>query len=502
MGRTHVRQPQSTHPLVRVRRERKRFEWLPFGRGRAGGGRSSTEPRGPVTRRPWQVPSRDVSVAVLSGGATLAVYSIGAGRTYDYDSSWTVGTFVATRSLLDPFRRQAVFNNHPLFSFLEHLVYSSGARGEAALRVLPLVFGAAAVALVAGWTSRHWGPVAALSGGAVLAANPTYAELSRSVRGYSLVTFSAVCSTILLTRLMRRDEWRSSIGYVVVAAAGIATHLYALFPFAAQAVVVVMHRQVNRRWVARFMFALVVGALAYVRIGERMFVSTRREVHHFRPRFPLDLARALLGGSSGVAILVAVLFLLGLATLPRRDSTIVLATVASLAGVVWLWLQPVDLYPRFFVWAVAAVAVTVSVAVARWPAAVVLVIPAVAIMALGDARHWTQDPLPDRQAARLVDAVRARGRPPCVLPWVRGSLLAYTAAPREVTRPSELSDCDLVLGVLNDSRTLRHRARSEFDHEWSLPARTPILVYSRLSQSTLTQHRPARARRHPRLTSL
>src|SRR5438445_10156212 len=103
-------------------------------------------------------------VGVAAGAVTFGVYLVGSGRSYDYDSSETVGSFIATRSLLDPFRRQLQFNNHPLFSFLEHLVYSAGGKNEAALRVVPAADGAATVGL--------------------LAANPTYAELSRSVRGY------------------------------------------------------------------------------------------------------------------------------------------------------------------------------------------------------------------------------------------------------------------------------------------------------------------------------
>ena len=131
------------------------------------------------------------------GTVTFAVYMLGSGRNYDYDSSETVGTFVATRSLLDPFRRQDVFNNHPLLSFVDHLVYSAGLHGPTALRVLPVLFAAGAVALVAGWATRCWGALAGTCAGAMLAANPLFAFSSRGVRGYSLVTLSAVASTLL-----------------------------------------------------------------------------------------------------------------------------------------------------------------------------------------------------------------------------------------------------------------------------------------------------------------
>src|SRR6266700_1535169 len=60
---------------------------------------------------------RTEALGAAAGLVTFALYMIGAGRSYDYDSSETVGTFVATPSLLDPLRRQLGFNNHPLFSF-------------------------------------------------------------------------------------------------------------------------------------------------------------------------------------------------------------------------------------------------------------------------------------------------------------------------------------------------------------------------------------------------
>jgi hypothetical protein len=69
---------------------------------------------------------------------------------------------------------------------------------------------------------------------------------------------------------------------------------------------------------------------------------------------------------------------------------------------------------------------------------------------------------------------------------VRGSLLAYTAAPHEVTRVRNLARCDLVLGILADSRALRLTARRELPHDWILAATTPYLVFSRLPRSSFS----------------
>ena len=62
------------------------------------------------------------------------MYQIGSGRSLDYDSSLTVGAFVKTHSLLDPLKRQIQLNNHPLFSILEHIVWSLGFHSETYLR--------------------------------------------------------------------------------------------------------------------------------------------------------------------------------------------------------------------------------------------------------------------------------------------------------------------------------------------------------------------------------
>ena len=435
----------------------------------------------------------ETRAAVLAGGAvggvTCALYMLGAGRNYDYDSSQTVGTFIATPSPLDAFRRQTVFNNHPLFSFLDHLVYSAGGHSAAVLRVLPVLFGALAVALVTAWVVRRWGIVAGVSAGFLLAANPAFSFYSRAVRGYSLVTLSAVASTQLLVRLLRRDGGVAGAGYVAAAAAGIATHLYALFPFLAQIVAVSARGAFNGRWFTRFAAALALGALAYVRIGVGMVEAARRQTHHFRPAFPLALARTVLGGTSLAIAVVAALLVLGFAVVLRREVVAAAVALAAAIGAVWLWLQPLDLYPRFLVWLVAAVAALVGAALGRWRWAAGLGAAAVIAIVVVDVPHWTQNPIPDRQAAQLVDTARAHGDRACVLPWIRGSLLAYTRAPHEVTRPQALARCDVVVGILTDSRGLRRAARDTLPYTWTLTAKTPFLVYSRLPRSQLVHGR-------------
>jgi hypothetical protein len=91
-------------------------------------------------------PTLSALAGATAAAATFSFYMVGAERSYDYGSSESVGAFIATRSLLDPFRRQFQFNNHPLFSFLEHLVFSAGGVSETALRALPEAAAATTVA--------------------------------------------------------------------------------------------------------------------------------------------------------------------------------------------------------------------------------------------------------------------------------------------------------------------------------------------------------------------
>ena len=63
---------------------------------------------------------------------TFLAYLPGLGRSLDFDSAQTVGMFVKPGPPWEAFRRQAVFNNHPAFSFFEQLVRVASGRSDAA----------------------------------------------------------------------------------------------------------------------------------------------------------------------------------------------------------------------------------------------------------------------------------------------------------------------------------------------------------------------------------
>ncbi len=423
-------------------------------------------------------PTGAVAVGVLASVVTASFYVLGSGRAYDYDSSESVGSFIATRSLLDPFRRQLQFNNHPLFSFIDHIVYTLGGQSEAALRAFPITVGALTVGIVGYWAANKWGPSAGVIAAALLAANPTFAVLSRSVRGYSLLTFSAVVSTLLLAHVLEDKHRRLMIVYGAVVAIGIATHLYALVFLAAQIAVVAAIRRLDRAWFGTWVCALVLGLAAYLGIARRMLTSGAHEQGVFQPQFPAHAADALLGSSPLAIALLAALTLSVAVRVRRREIVIGLGTIATAIAIVWIS-SPHDLYPRFLVWLIPGVTLIIASSVPRSRLIPVLAGIAVVAMIRIDAHYWTANPVPSLQAARIVLDARKDGDQPCVLPGIRGALIGYTTAPREVSKPGGLSHCGIVLGGAFDPHHLRATARETFRYRWLLPAETPYIVYSR-----------------------
>ena len=99
--------------------------------------------------------------------AVAGLYSIGLGRAWGLDAAVTVHNFIVTPSLFDPFRRQLVYNNHVLFSFVDHLVYSlTGSADERVLRVVPILASALSAGVLADAVARRAGALAAFAAAA------------------------------------------------------------------------------------------------------------------------------------------------------------------------------------------------------------------------------------------------------------------------------------------------------------------------------------------------
>lgn len=397
---------------------------------RSAGRETAHETGGGPQRRPVALITTISAAGFL---LSLAQSLRGGTRSYNYDESVTVGFFVDAEALAG-FTQQRVANNHPLFSVLEQVIWRLGAQTELAMRLLPAGCTAATVAAIAWWTGRRWGPSAAVAAALVLLTNPMFVSYGQQVRGYSLFVLAAAISTIALIEIESRpadDQVRyGGASYVIAAAVGLATHLYMLPVLAGHFLLVVTRQHFSLVWLRRWGVVGAVGAVAY------MGAMPERRPGSFRPGLPWETTTELLGGTPAS---IAILGLASLAALwvHRRYWALVAAPVAFV-GYIWLVAQPLDLYARFFVWIVPAVAVAAAWATARRPVALVLV-------AVAAASAWPIHPpaeQPIREAAAVLTSDQGDGLVACAV----GSeaLAAYTKAIPEFTSQR---GCDVVAAI-------------------------------------------------------
>lgn len=198
--------------------------------------------------------SRGAGAAV--GAVTFAAYMVGSGRAYGYDAAVTVDQFV-TRGWSTPFTEQTVYNNHPLFSLVEHAVYVVAGSSEPVLRAAPCLFAAMAVGLLVWYLGERWGLAAGVAAGVVLTANPMLVPLARDVRGYSLAVLALVVAGIALA------EDRPNM-FAVAAFVAVGTHLHAVVPVGLAVLWLIGSGRFSPRWRVPLYAAGLASVLVYV----------------------------------------------------------------------------------------------------------------------------------------------------------------------------------------------------------------------------------------------
>src|SRR5436190_8493970 len=391
---------------------------------------------------------RDAALAALLGGATFGLYMVGAGRALNLDASVTVARFVATPSLLDPLRHQVVYNNHVFFSFAAHVVYSlTGSRSEVMLRLLPVAAAAVAIAVAALNIARRTGWLAAGTATVATALTPLLVVNCREVRGYSFLLLSVTVSTALFVHIPTVPRPRVAVAaYVATVALGIATHVYAGAIIVLHAAAVGADARELRRWVPRWAAAVVLGLLPLVGVANEMLSAGRSRGRVFQPRFPVDLAKELLGGAWLPLLLAVPLVVLGALELRRAAwARRVAAALVLVVGAVWI-LGPRDLYPRFFIWLVPLVTALAALAIQRRPWLVVLAL-ALVVQAVRLGPTLEQSELANRSAAGIADQAAASGKRVCTFGLSDAALEAYTRRVRELPTLDGLGECDVVVQV-------------------------------------------------------
>jgi hypothetical protein len=447
-----------------------------------------TRPRswlpGALTEPLSRVASSALGLAV--GAVTAVFYFMSSGRSLDYDSSLTVGAFVKTSTLLDPLRRQIQLNNHPLFSVMEHIVWSVGFHTETALRVLPITFGVLTVALLTAWCARLWGPLAGVSAGAVVATNPMFADLARAVRGYSLLSLCALASTLLLWRLLDAGPKHRALEilYVGFVAAGIATHLYGVTVLVAHLGIVIARRQFGATWVGRWLWAVLLGSLIYLKTIN--IVLNTQNSRMFHGEYARELTLAVLGQARVAAAALGIV-VLGALWLVRRRAEILAGVAAILVFValVWVALQPQFLVVRYWVWLVPGVGLAAAFVVSRRPAAIVLVLIALAGMVVHEHPIWTITEVPTSETAAELDAARAQGMHVCGVFHTGVAVLAYTEQPSvKAATLAAMAKCDFLVGFYVTPVVDLFETHA-YPYSWRIPGEFPAYIYSRKPEATL-----------------
>jgi hypothetical protein len=190
----------------------------------------------------------------------------------------------------------------------------------------------------------------------------------------------------------------------------------------------------------RWLTGTLIGSSAYLGLISTMRSANRGTAFH--PGFLGDLVVDLLGHSPLTVVIMGAGVAIALWSLRTRAET--KALVVLFAAVVlglWLVVRPRDLYPRFFVWAVPAVAAAAAVGLSRvgqrrfmTPAVAIACVFAFAVSVHGN----TSDEFANRAAATYVAAAQSRGEAVCGLGTSTEALGPYATQVRFCIRPSRL----------------------------------------------------------------
>ena len=283
--------------------------------------------------------------AVLLGGALLRFL------TLDHQSLW-YDEALSWQLVVQPFGDMVqgvadTENTPPLFYVLAHFSTELFGADEVGLRLVSALAGVAtiAVAFLCGreLADRRAGLIAAC----LVAANPFLFWFSQEARAYALLVLLTAIALFCFLRVIAepRSRWALA-GWVVSSAAAVATHYFAIFPMAAEAVWMSVLLANARMWrpllLAMLAAAAAVAAIAPMAIDQE--ASGRTENILVVPlserlgQVPKHFLVGYWGPSQTVlAVLSALLLLvaaLGLWRIRRQRAVLATATVAIAAVVV------------------------------------------------------------------------------------------------------------------------------------------------------------------------
>jgi hypothetical protein len=435
-------------------------------------------------------------VGATAAAAAIGMFVLGSiriGRSFGYDEGYTYHFFINGGSVRRALTTQIVFNNHPTFSAVQALAWRLGLVGETAQRLGPVVCAALTVGLVVWRTTQRCGVHGGLAAGVVLALNPMYLDQARQLRGYALATLGVVVVSLAVERSCadHRRRWLIVQGIAMVVA--VTTHAYSAVPVLMIAAATLGAGRLRRAHIATWLLAATVAFVMQIPLLDETRVSTRSRGTLFRPDFPVELGRALLGVEWFAVCVVGALTILGawaVARGPDRRAAAVGAAVVPLViavALVWAVGQPRDLYPRFFVSVIPLIAYVAGHGVAVLPrVAEPLAVVVVGVALAGGVGGIVGHRPAIRDAAAVADRARANGLTLCGLH--AEPVFVYTPPFRLVDGVhgvDDVGDCEVFISLLGMSSDQRDTADRRFDARrglggtvivWADPAVIDVVV--------------------------
>lgn len=217
---------------------------------------------------------------------------------------------------------------------------------EAAVRSLPLIFGALGAGAVCLLGTRLFGRAAGVLAGILFALDAFIVQYAQTARGYSLLVFLVTLSSLLLVVEHDRTSRRARIGYVLVTTLAIYAHFFAALVLLAHAVVIILLRRreyLTVEWAragAAIVLLCVPAALSAIHAGPHAISWIERPS-------PRDVAHVLadLAGDSQLLVLafLSCALYVTVSAMRRRDSA------AQLFLMTWLVLPIVASYAVSFI---------------------------------------------------------------------------------------------------------------------------------------------------------
>ncbi len=391
-------------------------------------------------------------MSFVAGAVTVATYLIGAARNFTHDGGTTVGMLIADRPFLQSLGATASYNNHPAASVIGQITWRLGGRSEWVLRLPGIVAIATAIGLFVWWLARKADWQVAMLAAMLVISNPLVVANTRAVRGYSFMLLGVVGSTVILLELVGR-EGRGAGGrspmmgllYSLALGLAIAGHLYGGIAVVVHVLYLAGRGQFPPRWAVRMGAGVSIGVLAYLGLLPLLIAGRGRSFDH---AFLMETLEQLAGGVWWVAVPLWIGAFI--AFWARRDREVMLPAVGVVAclTVLWLVLQPTDLYPRMLIFMVFPFAAYAALGLRRLgPLAVPLGVVVAGISLFPQMDSWSRDEMANEEAAQIVGAVNGGGGSACLAGWTALSVWAYDTTPSMLTTIDELATCDLVVGA-------------------------------------------------------